>query len=217
MDVHPPLAKLLLTLAGWLAGFNGDFDFKDIGKDYVEPGVPYVAMRLLPALCGILLVPTMFLTLKAVGCRTWTAAMGALLIVFGKQVAIEFGDYVLISSSENGLLTQARLILLDSPLMIFTAFTGLAFTSFTNQHELGPTKAFQPTWWFWLVMTGLGLGATASVKWVGFLTIAWVGVLTILQLWILLGDVKTVTPVSPDSIFTTRGLADHNSASLPSM
>jgi len=84
MDVHPPLAKLLLTLAGWLAGFDGEFDFKDIGKDYLEPGVPYVAMRMVPALCGILLVPTMFLTLKAVGCRTMTAAMGACLIVFGK-------------------------------------------------------------------------------------------------------------------------------------
>ena len=59
MDVHPPLAKLLITLAGWVAGFDGEFDFKDIGKDYLEPGVPYVAMRLLPALCGVLAVPTM--------------------------------------------------------------------------------------------------------------------------------------------------------------
>jgi hypothetical protein len=84
MDVHPPLAKLLLTLAGWLAGFDGDFDFKDIGKDYIEPGVPYVAMRLLPAICGILLVPTMFLTLKAAGCKTVTATLGASLIIFGR-------------------------------------------------------------------------------------------------------------------------------------
>ncbi|KAK8044205.1 Dolichyl-phosphate-mannose--protein mannosyltransferase 1 [Apiospora rasikravindrae] len=59
---------MLIALFGWLAGFNGDFDFKDIGKDYLEPGVPYVAMRMFPAICGILLVPTMFLTLKAVGC-----------------------------------------------------------------------------------------------------------------------------------------------------
>ena len=83
MDVHPPLAKLLITLAGWLAGFNGDFDFKDIGKDYVEPGVPYVAMRLLPALMGVATIPTMFLTLKAAGCKSITAALGALLVIFG--------------------------------------------------------------------------------------------------------------------------------------
>lgn len=88
MDVHPPLAKLLLTLAGFLAGFDGNFDFKEIGKDYLEPGVPYVAMRMLPAICGILLVPTMFLTLKAAGCRTTTAGLGAGLIIFGRQIAL---------------------------------------------------------------------------------------------------------------------------------
>ena len=97
---------------------------------------------------------------------------------------------------ENGLLTQSRLILLDSPLIVFTAFTALAWTCFTNQHEQGPSKAFDPSWWFWLVATGLGLGATVSVKWVGLFTIAWVGSLTIVQLWVLIGDAKTVTPVS---------------------
>ena len=88
MDVHPPLAKLLITLFGWLAGFNGDFDFKEIGKDYLEPGVPYVAMRLFPAICGIFLVPTIFLTLKAAGCRTATAALGAAFIIFGSPPLI---------------------------------------------------------------------------------------------------------------------------------
>jgi len=29
MDVHPPLAKLLITLMAWLGGFKGgSFDFK---------------------------------------------------------------------------------------------------------------------------------------------------------------------------------------------
>ena len=195
MDVHPPLAKLLLTLAGWLAGFDGEFDFKDIGKDYVEPGVPYVAMRLLPALMGVMTVPTIFLTLKATGCKTMTAAMGAGLIIFGKKSIEQLKCLMLTDCVENGLLTQSRLILLDSPLIIFTAFTALAWTCFTNQHEQGSSKAFDPSWWFWLVATGLGLGATVSVKWVGLFTIAWVGSLTILQLWVLLGDSKTVTPV----------------------
>ncbi|KAG5993392.1 hypothetical protein E4U43_003514, partial [Claviceps pusilla] len=158
MDVHPPLAKMLIALFGWLAGFDGNFDFKEIGKDYIEPGVPYVSMRLFPAICGVLLVPCMFFTLKAAGCRTMTATMGASLIIFAA-----------------------------------TGFTALAFTCFTNQHELGPAKAFQPVWWFWLAMTGLGLGITASIKWVGLFTIAWVGALTLVQLWVLLGDNKNVT------------------------
>lgn len=97
---------------------------------------------------------------------------------------------------ENGLVTQSRLILLDSPLVIFTALTALCWTCFTNQHEQGPRKAFQPLWWFWLAATGLALGATVSVKWVGLFTIAWIGALTLLQLWVLLGDTQTVTPVS---------------------
>ncbi|CAI6086799.1 unnamed protein product [Clonostachys chloroleuca] len=176
MDVHPPLAKMLIALTGWLAGFDGSFDFKEIGKDYIEPNVPYVAMRMFPAICGILLAPIMFLTLKTVGCRTVTALLGSSFIIF-----------------ENGLLTQARLILLDSPLVFATGYTALAFNAFTNQHELGPSKAFSPSWWFWLINTGLGLGITASIKWVGLFTIAWVGLLTILQLWILLGDVQNVS------------------------
>lgn len=80
--------------------------------------------------------------------------------------------------------------------MIATAFSALAFSSFTNQHEQGPSKAFGPSWWFWLVMTGLGLGANFSIKWVGLFTIAWVGVLTLVQLWVLWGDYKNVTVVS---------------------
>ncbi len=80
--------------------------------------------------------------------------------------------------------------------MIATAFTAFAFTSFTNQQELGPSKAFEPSWWFWLAMTGLGLGVTVSIKWVGLFTIAWVGSLTLVQLWVLFGDSKNVSIVS---------------------
>lgn len=32
MDVHPPLAKLLITLVAFIFGYDGHFDFKDIAK-----------------------------------------------------------------------------------------------------------------------------------------------------------------------------------------
>ena len=86
--------------------------------------------------------------------------------------------------------------------MIATAFTAFAFTSFTNQQELGPSRAFGLSWWFWLAMTGLGLGMTVSIKWVGLFTIAWVGALTLVQLWVLLGDYKNVTIVRLPSFLT---------------
>jgi len=207
MDVHPPLAKMLIALTGWLAGFDGEFDFKEIGKycevlsradcrDYLAPGVPYIAMRLLPAIMGILVVPIIFLTLRSSGCTQTTALLGAALITF-----------------ENGLITQSRLILLDSPLVICTAFTAWAWTTFQSKyHSAGPFSGspaqdpagtpalkddvFSADWWMWLALTGLGLGATVSMKWVGLFTIAWVGSLTCLQLWDLLGDLR-VTPVQP--------------------
>ncbi|KAJ3213501.1 hypothetical protein HDU67_002835, partial [Dinochytrium kinnereticum] len=57
MDVHPPLGKLLVAASGVIAGYNGSFSFKEIGLDYIEAHVPYVTMRMLPGLFGVLLVP----------------------------------------------------------------------------------------------------------------------------------------------------------------
>lgn len=107
MDVHPPLAKLLITLAGWLAGFDGEFDFKDIGKDYLEPGVPYVAMRMLPAILGVLTIPLMFLTLRASGCRTITAVLGAGVVIFGRSPCLS--DWSIVHAD----LAQRTVLLLN--------------------------------------------------------------------------------------------------------
>jgi dolichyl-phosphate-mannose-protein mannosyltransferase len=152
-------------------------------------------MRLFPAILGILVVPIIFNTLRSSGCTQTTSLLGAIMIIF-----------------ENGLVTQSRLILLDSPLVFSTAFTAWAWTIFENKYHtaaipgdpvrtasgaMSPDRGdgvFSPEWWIWLVLTGLGLGATVSMKWVGLFTIAWVGSLTVLQLWNLLGDLR-VTPV----------------------
>ncbi|KIP12784.1 glycosyltransferase family 39 protein [Phlebiopsis gigantea 11061_1 CR5-6] len=168
VDVHPPLAKLLITLAGFLSGYDGNFDFKDIAKVYEN--VPYVAMRLVPALLGVLTVPISYLTLRALDCRATTALMASLFITF-----------------ENGMITQSRHILLDSPLIFFTALTVLLWTGFCNEDKHQP---FTEGWWTWLALTGLSLGAVVSCKWVGLFTIATIGFGTIKQLWILLGDLR---------------------------
>ncbi|CAG8785268.1 25237_t:CDS:2, partial [Racocetra persica] len=139
MDVHPPLAKLLITFAGVLGGFDGNFEFKEIGDDYLGPKVPYVIMRLLPGILGVLVIPIAYLTIKLAGFSTIAAFLVANLVLF-----------------ENGLVTQSRLILLDSPLVAFTAFTVLMWVKFQNQEK----RPFELWWWVWLAMTGVGLGLT---------------------------------------------------------
>ncbi|TDL15830.1 glycosyltransferase family 39 protein [Rickenella mellea] len=171
VDVHPPLAKLLITLAAFVSGYDGNFDFKDIGKVYEN--VPYVAMRMVPATLGVAVIPLTYLTLRALECRATTALLGSLFITF-----------------ENGLITQSRHILLDSPLIFFTALTTFLWVGFTNEDR---HKPFTEQWWLWLTLTGLSLGAVVSCKWVGLFTIATVGFATLHQLWTLLGDLR-VTP-----------------------
>ncbi|CAG8548855.1 10266_t:CDS:10, partial [Gigaspora margarita] len=184
MDVHPPLAKLLITFAGVLGGFDGNFTFNGIGMDYIEPKVPYVIMRLVSGILGVLVIPIAYLTIKLAGFSTIAAFLVSSLVIF-----------------ENGLITQSRLILLDSPLVAFTAFTVLMWVKFLNQEK----RPFELWWWVWLAMTGVGLGLTVSVKWVGLFTIAFIGLSTISGLWRLLGDLR-VTPALFLKHFIARAL-----------
>lgn len=132
--------------------------------------VPYVAMRMVPALLGIGTIPLSYLTLRGLDCRATTALLASLFITF-----------------ENGLVTQSRYILLDSPLIFFTALSIFFWVGFCNEDKHEP---FTETWWGWLFMSGLSLGAVSSCKWVGFFTVATVVLSTIHQLWVLLGDLR---------------------------
>lgn len=85
-DVHPPLAKMLFGLAGWFVGYDGHFDFENIGDSYTENHVPYVGLRALPAILGSLTVPIVYAIMKETGHSTIIAAFSALLILFGKFV-----------------------------------------------------------------------------------------------------------------------------------
>lgn len=128
-------------------------------------------MRMVPAILGVGTVPLAYLTLRALDCRATTALLASLFVTF-----------------ENGMITQSRHILLDSPLIFFTALTIFVWTGFCNEDRHEP---FTEMWWTWLILSGLSLGAVVSCKWVGLFTIATIGVSTILQLWTLLGDLRT--------------------------
>lgn len=144
-------------------------------------------MRLVPALLGVAVVPLSFLTLRALGCGITSALLGASFILF-----------------ENGNVTQSRHILLDSPLVFFTALAIFCWISFNNE-DRERNRAFSDEWWIWLTLTGLSLGAVVSSKWVGLFTIATVGLDTLRQLWLLLGDVR-VSPRLFAKHFLARAL-----------
>lgn len=169
MDVHPPLARLLVTLSAWLGGFTGDFTFYDIGADYVKHNVPYVMMRSFTATLGALVVPIGYVTLRAVGVNNMIATLAAFMLLF-----------------DNALTCQSRLILLDSYLVFFTATT----TMFWSLFRLERHAPFRAKWWTWLALTGLSLGLVASCKWVGLFVVAVVGLYTITDLWTTFGDVS---------------------------
>ncbi|KAF8931820.1 hypothetical protein BGZ58_007386 [Dissophora ornata] len=184
MDVHPPLAKMLIALTGWLFGLNPSFDFKEIGMDYIEPNVPYVPMRVMCGLMGVAVVPMAFYTVRNSGHSLHASALAALLVLF-----------------ENSIVTQSRLILLDAPLIFFTAWTVLAWVNFHNQRH----DPFSDDWFVWLFLTGAGLGLSLSVKWVGLFIVATIGISTLNQLWILWGDLR-ISPRTWLNHFLARAL-----------
>lgn len=147
--------------------------------------VPYVAMRMLPAVLGVATIPLSYLTMRALDCRATTSLLAALFVTF-----------------ENGLITQSRHILLDAPLVFFTALTVFLWCGFCNEDKREP---FTEGWWVWLTLTGLSLGAVVSCKWVGLLTIATIGMSTLNQLWNLLGDLR-VPPKLWVRHFTARAI-----------
>jgi dolichyl-phosphate-mannose-protein mannosyltransferase len=80
-DVHPPLGKMIVGLAGLLSGYDGHFEFKS-GEKYPE-SVPYVAMRVMLAMFGVALVPLGWYTAVELGMSDWACHLVALMVLCG--------------------------------------------------------------------------------------------------------------------------------------
>lgn len=89
-DLHPPLARLLVTLAAWVGGFDANFSFYDIGADYLLPQVPYITMRAFSAVLGVAVVPMAFVTMRAMCLQPHTSAAVSLMLLFGNKSLSEF-------------------------------------------------------------------------------------------------------------------------------
>ncbi|KAJ5686218.1 hypothetical protein N7536_008837 [Penicillium majusculum] len=166
-DVHPPLGKMLVGLSGYLAGYNGSFEFKS-GEKYPED-VNYTFMRAFNAAFGIVCIPLAYYTARELNFRRATVWLISLMVL-----------------CENSYATISRFILLDSMLLCFTFTTTMCWARF---HRL-QRDSFSLEWYAWLCLTGLSIGCVCSVKWVGFFCTALVGLYTIDDLWNKFGDLK---------------------------
>nr|XP_031535151.1 protein O-mannosyl-transferase 2 isoform X2 [Vicugna pacos] len=79
-DVHPPLGKMLIGLAGYLSGYDGTFLFQKPGDKYEHHS--YMGMRGFCAFLGSLLVPFAYLTVLELSQSLPAALLTAALLTF---------------------------------------------------------------------------------------------------------------------------------------
>lgn len=174
-DVHPPLGKILVGVAGWLSGFDGHYEFES-GSNY-PANVPFVRMRIIMALYGIAMVPVAYMTAQSFGWNWRSKHLFTLMVLLGAYIGL---------TSDNGWLTISRFILLDSMLLLFTLCVVLGLVRFHGCRD----QPFTRPWWFWLFFTGASIGCVTSVKLVGLFATALVGLYTVEDLWNKLGDLR---------------------------
>ncbi|XP_047544708.1 protein O-mannosyltransferase 1 [Vanessa atalanta] len=143
-DAHPPLGKQMLYLAGQMAGYDGNFTFDRIGSPYTE-SVPVKALRIVPAICGSLLVPLSYQLMLEISTYQITAFLAAALVLF-----------------ENCFLAQSRFMLLESIQILFSLFGILCVLKSTRKKSIASV--------IWLCFGALSLGCCFSIKYSGLYT-----------------------------------------------
>src|SRR5208282_4903777 len=137
---------MLVGLSGYLAGYNGSFEFKS-GEVYPEE-LNYVFMRIFNATFGILCVPFVFYTARALKFSNPAVYLVTLMVLCGMAPRWNTVDI------ENSYATISRFILLDSLLLFFTATTMFSLVKFHSSRK----EEFSPWWWIWLATTGVSIG-----------------------------------------------------------
>ncbi|XP_050008450.1 protein O-mannosyl-transferase 2 [Alexandromys fortis] len=166
-DVHPPLGKMLIGLAGYLSGYDGTFLFEKPGDRYEHHS--YMGMRGFCAFLGSWLIPFAYLTVLDLSKSFPAALLTAALLTF-----------------DTGCLTLSQYILLDPILMFFIMAAMLSMVKYNSCAD----RPFSAPWWFWLSLTGISLAGALGVKFVGLFIILQVGLNTISDLWQLFGDLS---------------------------
>lgn len=163
-DSGPPLGHMILALGAHLGGFDGNFAWNRIGAEYPS-SVCVWTLRLLPALCGSLSVPLVYLLTLELNFSHLSAVGAAVLLLL-----------------ENSLIVQSRFMLLESVLIFFML---LAFFSYLRFHN-APLSSWSR--YTWLLLSGFSCGAAVGVKYMGlFSYLLLVGVAS-MHTWNLIGN-----------------------------
>ncbi|NXK88005.1 POMT2 transferase, partial [Formicarius rufipectus] len=169
-DVHPPLGKMLIGLAGYLSGYDGTFPFQKPGDRYEQHN--YMGMR------GVRLYRLV---------SSWLAFLcsSVQMLELSKSLpAALLTAFVLIF--DTGCITLSQYILLDPILMFFLMGAVLSMVKCNSCAD----RPFSASWWFWLSLTGVNLAGAMGVKFVGLFVVLLVGLNTIYDLWDLLGNLS---------------------------
>lgn len=167
-DVHPPLGKMLLALAGSYAGFEGDVKFERIGAEFPQ-SVPVEALRVVPAVLGSLVVPLVYQIAVELRLSRWAALVAASFILL-----------------DNALLVQSRFMLMEGMLIFFSCLALMAYLKFRNTAH----RAFSVQWWFWLCVTGVSFTCCLSIKYSGTFTALLIVFMAAKDYWKLLDDIR---------------------------
>ncbi|XP_035757838.1 protein O-mannosyl-transferase 2 isoform X4 [Egretta garzetta] len=122
-DVHPPLGKMLIGLAGYLSGYDGTFPFQKPGDKYEQHN--YVGMRGFCAFLGSCLVPFAYLTVLELSKSLPAALLTAFILIF-----------------DTGCITLSQYILLDPILMFFLMGAVLSMVKCNSSADSGPGDGF---------------------------------------------------------------------------
>ncbi|XP_037078662.1 protein O-mannosyltransferase 1-like [Pollicipes pollicipes] len=169
-DSQPPLGKQLIALAAYIAGYDGDFSFDRIGSPY-PASVPVYMLRLLPAVAGSLLLPAVYCLLRQLGLAKYPAALAGVLLLL-----------------ENAVLVQSRFMLMEPFLLLFSVSGVFCLLRFRQYRD----RPFSRPWLTWLCLGFALLGAAATVRYSGLLTLLLGCVIVCRDFWTLI-PVRSIT------------------------
>lgn len=154
-DIHPPLGKLLIAASALPQGIPADVQFKSEHVAGTQPN--YARLRFLPTLAGAALPIIIFLLALELGLSLYSAGFAGAAIIL-----------------ENALLTQSRLVLIDSFLLLFGFSALLCFMRYIRLH--GQKRGH----FGWLLGSGVLAGLAAGIKWT---SLVFLGLMGLLYLW----------------------------------